>query len=153
MCDFKTKPHYKVRSTPHHPPSITSIAWYMSSLSDICKKKLYLKWPPSLTCRYSSFRNNWIFLFLNSGGSTSWPYREATNFLQELWAYGRWHHHHIIVMITIIIILARCQHCLCSWRLLCLRLPSRPLQVEAQANVEGAPCMKLNSNQAITFLK
>ena len=59
----------------------------------------------------------------------------------------------IIVIITILIILARCQHCLCSWRLLCLRLPSRPLQVEAQANVEGAPCMKLNSNQAITFLK
>ena len=56
----------------------------------------------------------------------------------------------IIVIITTIIILARCQHCLCSWRLLCLRLPSRPLQVEAQANVEGAPCMKLNSNQAIT---
>ena len=44
----------------------------------------------------------------------------------------------IFIMIMIMMV-PRCQHCRCPWRLLCLRLPPRPLQIKAQANVEGAP--------------
>ena len=49
------------------------------------------------------------------------------------------HNSTMIFIMIMIMMIPRCQHCRCPWRLLCLRLPPRPLQIKAQANVEGAP--------------